>query len=45
MVCFYDYESDLNDGWEDQSIHKDPEEIRLLALQMGANIISYAFKN
>ncbi len=45
MVCFYDFESDLNDGWEDQSIHKDPEEIRLLALQMGANIVSYAFKN
>jgi len=45
MVCFYDYECDLSDGWEDQSIHNDPEEIRLLALQMGANIISYSFKN
>ena len=45
MVCFYDYESDLSDGWEDVSIHNDPQEKRLLALQMGANIISYAFKN
>ncbi len=45
LVCFYDYESDLNDGWEDQNIHNDPQEIRLSALKMGANIISYAFKN
>jgi len=45
LVCFYDYESDLSDGWEDTSIHNNPEEIRLKALQMGANIIEYAFKN
>ncbi len=45
LVCFYDYESDLSDGWEDGSIHNDPKEIRLAALQMGANIISFAFKN
>lgn len=45
LVCFYDYESDLSDGWEDASIHNNPEEIRLRALQMGSNIIEYAFKN
>ena len=45
LVCFYDYESDLSDGWEDASIHNNPEEIRLKALQMGSNIIEYAFKN
>ncbi|MEN8124165.1 MAG: DUF4159 domain-containing protein [Bacteroidota bacterium] len=45
LVCFYDYECDLSDGWEDESIHHDPKEIRILALQMGANIISYSFKN
>lgn len=45
LVCFYDYESDLSDGWEDESVHNDPPEVRLKALQMGANIISYAFKN
>jgi len=45
LVCFYDYESDLSDGWEDESIHNDPYELRLKALQMGANIISYAFLN
>lgn len=45
MVCFYDYESDLSDGWEDEVIHNNPPEVRTKALQMGANIVSYAFKN
>ncbi|WKK65207.1 DUF4159 domain-containing protein [Lutimonas zeaxanthinifaciens] len=45
LICFYDYESDLSDGWEDEFVHNDPPEVRLKALQMGANIISYAFKN
>ncbi len=43
LVCFYSYESDLGNGWEDQSIHNDPASKRLEALKMGANIISYAF--
>jgi len=45
LVCFYDYESDLSDGWEDENVHNDPKDIRLPALKMGANIVSYAFKN
>jgi len=45
LVCFYDYESDLSDGWESQAVHNDPPAIRLKALQMGANIIQYAFTN
>lgn len=45
LVCFYTYETDLGDGWEDWEVHKDPEELRTLALQMGANIISYVFLN
>lgn len=45
LVCFYDYESDLSDGWEDASIHNNPKETRLKALQMGSNIIEYAFRN
>ena len=45
LVCFYDYESDLSDGWEDSSIHNNPQNIRLKALKMGSNIIEYAFKN
>lgn len=43
LVCFYSYESDLGNGWEDQSIYDDPEEVRQKALQMGANIIGFAF--
>ena len=43
LVCFYSYESDLGNGWEDQSVYNDPEAVRLEALRMGANIISYAF--
>jgi len=42
LVCFYSYESDLGNGWEDKRIHNDPEEVRLKALRMGANIISFA---
>jgi hypothetical protein len=43
LVCFYTYECDLGDGWEDQEVHNDPEELRQLALRMGANIIQYVF--
>lgn len=45
LVVFYTYECDLGNGWEDQRVHGDPEEIRLKALQMGANIIEYVFTN
>ncbi|MFQ5446367.1 MAG: DUF4159 domain-containing protein [Saprospiraceae bacterium] len=44
LVCFYSYECDLGDGWENQEVHKDPEEKRRQALQMGANIIQYVFQ-
>ena len=44
LVLFYSFESDLGDGWEDQAVHKDPEELRQLALKMGANIIQFAFE-
>ncbi len=44
LVCFYSYESDLGDGWEDPDVHKDPEAIRQKALQMGANIIKFVFE-
>ena len=43
LICFYSYESDLGNGWEDQSIHNDPDEVRMKALKMGANILSYVF--
>jgi hypothetical protein len=43
LVCYYTYETDLGDGWEDKEVHNDSEEKRLEALKMGANIISYVF--
>jgi len=41
IVCFYSYESDLGDGWEDSNVHKNPEWLRENALKMGANILAY----
>ncbi|MCG8476849.1 MAG: DUF4159 domain-containing protein [Cytophagales bacterium] len=43
LLVFYSYESDLGNGWEDQSIHNDPEEIRVEALKAGANILQFVF--
>tara|TARA_B100000941_G_scaffold82599_1_gene56820 strand:- start:1101 stop:1745 length:645 start_codon:yes stop_codon:yes gene_type:complete len=45
LVLIYTYESDLGDGWEDQEVHNDSDEVRTKALKMGANIIKYAFEN
>lgn len=42
LICFYSFECDLGDGWEDQSIHNDSEATRTKALQMGANLLQYA---
>ncbi len=44
LVCFYSFSSDLGDGWEDEAVHNDPPEIHAAALQMGANVIEYAFR-
>ncbi len=41
LVCFYDYECDLGDGWESFEVHKDSPEARQKALRMGANMIQY----
>jgi Domain of unknown function (DUF4159) len=45
LVALYTYECDLGDGWEDQDVHKDPNEVREKALKMGANILRYVFSN
>ena len=44
LVCFYSYETDLGDGWEDQEVHKDSQAKRIEALRMGANIVKFAFE-
>ena len=43
VVSFYTYETDLGNGWEDREVHNNSEAIRLKALQMGANILQFAF--
>lgn len=43
IVCLYTYETDLSDGWENPEVHSDRPEKRQEALQMGANILMYAF--
>lgn len=45
LVVLFTTESDLGDGWEDPEVHGDPESVRQKALQMGANIVKYAFEN
>ncbi len=43
LVCFYTYECDLGNGWEDAGTYaNDTPESRLKALKMGANLIEYA---
>ena len=42
LVCFYSFETDLGNGWEDKEVHNDPDEKHQAALRMGANILSYA---
>ncbi len=44
VVCFYSYESDLGNGWEDLGTYAgDTQANRQKALQMGANLVQYAF--
>lgn len=45
LVCYYTHEADLGNGWEDQSVYDDPQEVRLKALKMGANILSFALNH
>ncbi len=42
LCVFFDYESDIGDGWEDEEVYNDPPEKRLAALRMGANLVAYA---
>lgn len=42
LMVLYTYESDLGDGWEDEEVHHDPNDVREAALKMGVNIIYYA---
>ncbi|HSY75340.1 MAG TPA: DUF4159 domain-containing protein [Bacteroidia bacterium] len=41
LVCFYNFDADLGDGWEDHEVYNDPPELHEKALEMGANIMQY----
>jgi hypothetical protein len=42
LVCFYSFECDLGNGWEDLGTYAgDSQEARLKALRMGANLVQY----
>ena len=43
LVVYYSFETDLGDGWEDPEVHRDTQEGHQKALQMGANLVQYAF--
>lgn len=46
LVCLYDYECDLGNGWEDMGTYaSDRPETHEKALKMGANIINYILTN
>lgn len=46
LVCFFDYEADLGNGWEDVGTYPgDSPELHNKALKMGANIIHYVLTN
>jgi hypothetical protein len=42
VAVFFDYESDIGDGWEDAEVYNDPPEKHLAALRFGANLVTYA---
>lgn len=45
LAVYYSYQSDLGDGWEDQSVHHDPPELHEAALRMGVNLFLYAMSS
>ncbi len=45
LVCFFSFECDLGNGWEDQVVYNDPEYLRQEALKMGANLIQFRFSS
>jgi hypothetical protein len=42
LAVYYSYESDLGNGWEDQTVYNDPPELHEAALKMGVNLFVYA---
>ena len=45
LAVLYTYESDLGDGWENERVHNNNQEVRDKALKMGTNIVIYSLMN
>jgi len=45
LVVYYTYESNPSDGWNDPSVHNDPEAKHQEALRFGTNIVVWALTN
>ena len=45
MVVLYTFNTDISDGCEDPEIHEDSDELRLQALKMATNILSFALNH
>ncbi|MBT3603902.1 MAG: DUF4159 domain-containing protein [Candidatus Latescibacteria bacterium] len=42
LVVFYNYSSDIADGWDDREVHSNPPKKREQALKIGTNVIVWA---
>ena len=42
LAVYYDFSSDLGNGWEDTGTYNDPPELHEAALRMGVNLFVYA---
>jgi hypothetical protein len=42
LAVFYSFQTDLGDGWEDPTVHRDPPDKREAALRMGVNLFAFA---
>ena len=45
LVVFYNFNSDIGDGWDDPEVHGDPPEKRSAALRMGTNVVVWALSH
>tara|TARA_B100000945_G_C20289580_1_gene552654 strand:+ start:111 stop:776 length:666 start_codon:yes stop_codon:yes gene_type:complete len=45
LMILYTYETDLGDGWEDPSVHDNPDQTHINSLKMGTNIVLYILTN
>ncbi|KAA3619814.1 MAG: DUF4159 domain-containing protein [Calditrichaeota bacterium] len=45
LVAVYTFNTNISDGWAEADVHGNPENVRQLAFQFGANVIVYALSH